>query len=99
MKAVKQLRRAQWQQKSRFQKFAWWFERVWLGLVLAINLAAIAGSFIGVSLVEGATKVQKMYDPFSGGMGTIIINAVLLAPVVGVRAIADRRRASQPVKN
>ena len=75
-------RRQEWSQRSVLEKVLWWFVRVWVGLVALVNLAAVVGSFIAArTLVEGAARVQEIYDPFN--FGTLMINLVLLLPAFG----------------
>ncbi len=82
-------RRQEWSQRSALEKLLWWFVRVWVGLVAFVNLAAIAGSFIGArTVVEGAARVQDTYDPFN--LGTVIINLVLLLPAFGAYGWFER---------
>ena len=73
---------------------------VWLGLVLAINLAAVCGAFIGSKgILDGWRQIQDWYGPFN--FGTYIINAILLSPAAGAYEWASRieRRAAGPREN
>lgn len=86
---VREHRHQEWSERSALQKVLWWFVRIWVGLVALVNLAAIVGSFIGArTLVEGAARVQDIYDPFNSG--TVIINLVLLLPAFGAYGWFER---------
>ena len=71
----------------------------WIAFVVAFNLAAICGVFIGSKgVLDGWRQVQDMYSPFT--IGTYIINAVLLSPAAGAYEWASRieRRAERPTQ-
>ena len=59
-----------------------WFVRIWVGLVVALNLLGIAGMLLTApSLWEGVTTVQEFYSPFHRWNWGL--NMVLLLPAIG----------------
>jgi hypothetical protein len=64
--------------KPRGARVLLWFMRIWVGLVLIINLGAVCGSFIAFGLVGGFMRVQEIYSPFT--VSTYVINGMLLLP-------------------
>jgi hypothetical protein len=64
----------------------------WIFLVFIVNIAVVvvvvkrAGGFF-----EGVAAWRDLYDPYAGhGMGTMLINAVLVAPGIALLALAKR---------
>src|SRR5713101_3044851 len=67
--------------RYRGEKALYVAERIWIGLIVVVNLAAIAGGFyVAGSFWAGVQYWRDMYDPGKHGIGAALINEVLLSP-------------------
>jgi hypothetical protein len=70
------------------------FAYVWLGLLVAANLAGIAGMFMGSETGGGGwARFAATYSPFN--LITHALNAALAAPAIGALVWRNRRRQRQ----
>lgn len=57
-----------------------WFIRIWIAMVILVNVAAIAGMFLSDGFWGGLGRVQDTYSPFN--IINWIMEVVLLAPAL-----------------
>jgi hypothetical protein len=68
-----------------------WFIRIWIGLVITVNLIAILGLFISAdTFLGGWQRVQEIYSPFN--VANFAMELILLAPAFAVYAWREQRR-------
>lgn len=68
-----------------------WFMRIWIGLVVALNVIGIIGFFLTApSLWEGWLWVAEIYSPFN--VVNYLAEIVSLSPAIGAHYLRGRLR-------
>lgn len=68
-----------------------WFVRIWIGLVLLLNVAGVAGIFFTAETFwAGVGQVQDVYSPFN--LWTHGLNIALISPAIGAYFWRECRR-------
>src|SRR5262244_3372588 len=68
-----------------------WFVRVWVGVAIAVNVAAIGGFLLTASSFwAGVMRVAAVYSPLNPM--NLLMEAILFAPAIAVQIWLDRRR-------
>jgi len=69
-----------------------WFIRLWLGLALLVNLAAVAGLMLTApGFWAGLGRVAEIYSPFN--VINYLAELALLSPALGAYLWREKRRA------
>lgn len=69
-----------------------WFIQLWIGIVILVNLAAIAGMLLHDGFWDGLSRVQDIYSPFN--IFNWIMEVLLLSPALLAAWWLDRRKHS-----
>lgn len=73
--------------------FLEWFAKIWLGLVLLLNLLGIVGTAISTqSFWETVSYIQYTYSPFN--IINYLLILALVSPALGALYWLDKRRKS-----
>ncbi len=67
-----------------------WFIGIWGGMVLLVNVAAVAGMFAQDGFWDGLSHVQDTYSPFN--ILNWVFELVLLSPALVAAWWLDRRK-------
>lgn len=68
-----------------------WFIRIWVGLIVLLNVAAIIGFFATApSFWAGIARVQETYSPFN--VVNWIVEVISLSPALAAMWWRDKRR-------
>lgn len=70
-----------------------WFIGIWVGLVLLLNVIAVAGIFLVSGFWEGVARVQDTYSPFN--IINWVVEVVLLSPALVTAWWLERRKSKQ----
>jgi len=69
-----------------------WFIRLWVGLVILLNVVAMIGFMWAAPTVwAGIAKIQDIYNPYN--VWNFVAEAVAVSPALGALAWRERRRA------
>lgn len=68
-----------------------WFVRVWVGIVIAVNVISVVGIFGGAhGFRDGWQQIAEIYSPFN--LKNYLLELVLVSPAIGAYAWLERRR-------
>ncbi|NEK54590.1 hypothetical protein GUK36_35100 [Rhizobium leguminosarum] len=67
-----------------------WFIRLWIAVVILVNVAAIAGMLLHDGFWSGLSRVQGTYSPFN--IFNWIMEVLLLSPAMLAAWWLDRRK-------
>ena len=71
-------------------QWATWFVRIWVGMVVALNLIGLAGFIVSSeSIGEAWSVISETYSPYN--VWTHGLNLVLLSPALAVVFWRQRR--------
>lgn len=70
-----------------------WFIRIWVGLVIVVNLAAVAGIIVtATSFGEAWSQVTMVFSPFN--LVNVAMELLFLSPALAAAWWLDRRRSN-----
>ncbi|MGV2137406.1 hypothetical protein ACQZ45_05435 [Agrobacterium sp. 16-2014-1-2a] len=67
-----------------------WFVRIWVGVVILVNLVAIAGMFMHDGFWGGVNRMQETYSPFN--IFNWIMEVLLLSPALVAAWWLEKRK-------
>ena len=71
------------------------FIKVWVGVVVTLNLMGVAGAFLGNDFWTAVGNIQEWYSPFN--IWTHSLNIILVSPAIMVYLWLERQK-KQPIK-